>query len=428
MSTELPFRNWSIKFNIVHNSILFQIDDNTFPNLMGILTGHNMTTIYKKCQPEKVNEMIKCQFVWDDFRNNGYATAYGEDEASYSTFNGQTKTGFYTPPVDYYMRPYMLAGEKLLPITERKSTNWCFGNKESAVHIYDYGVDFVTHFKKDPTFSLFWTNSFSHQNIDDPTTMDDKIYKYMRTMEERGILNESMVIFFSDHGMRYGAVRYLVTGWLEERLPFIYIWLPEWFKKQHPELVKALQTNRNRLTSPYDLHMTLKHIIHLANPSQPIEPADSCPKCQSLFTEVPLERTCEDAAIEAHWCTCPAYKPHDKNDKLVKDAVQFVLKDFNKLLRKHDEHNLCEELKFKEISDVRKSEHRYGHDSFDDYVIKYLVTPSNGWFESTVRYRNTTGFEISASMSRLDRYRSQSRCIDKDILRKYCYCKIQVPE
>lgn len=392
---------------------------------MAILTGHNITTISKKCQPEKVNGLPKCPFVWDDFRNFGYVTAYGEDEPSMSTFNGHTKRGFLTPPVDYYMRPYMLAGEELLPITMRNTLNFCLGSKESASYIYDYAVDFATHFKRDASFSLFWTNSFSHQNIDDPTTMDDKIYKYMRMIEERGILDESMVVLFSDHGMRYGEVRYLVTGWLEERLPLIHIWLPKWFREQHPEFVNALKINKNRLTSTYDLHMTLKHVLHLANPSQAIEPADSCPKCQSLFTKIPYERTCEDAAIEAHWCTCPTYKSYDKNDKLVRQAVEFVLNDFNKLLREHDTENLCAELKFKEVSDVRKSEYRSEHDSYDDYVIKYYVTPSNGWFESTVRYRNSTGFEISASMSRLDRYRFQSRCINKDILRKYCYCKIQ---
>lgn len=228
--------------------------------------------------------------------------------------------------------------------------------------------------------------------------------------------------------MRFGQLRHLNHGWLEERLPFIFIWLPEWFKKQNPGFVEALKINRNRLTTPYDLHMTLKHILKLSNPNpnRVYEPAAGCPKCQSLFTELPLNRSCEDASIEAHWCTCPKYLEHDKNDKIVRDIVNFVLKDINEKLKTlNDAHNkpLCAQLKLEEIASVRKAEHRNGNDdSYDDYVVVYSVAPSLGWYESTVRHRNNTGFEISSSMSRLNRYSTQSGCMKIDDMQKYCFC------
>lgn len=35
------------------------MDDNTFPNLMAILTGYNQTTSYELCDPKKVGHLGK---------------------------------------------------------------------------------------------------------------------------------------------------------------------------------------------------------------------------------------------------------------------------------------------------------------------------------------------------------------------------------
>lgn len=393
---------------------------------MAILVGYNGSLAFNECKPYTTGKLDKCPFIWQDFRDNGYVTSYGEDGASISTFNYH-KTGFLKQPTDYYLRPYMLAAEKYLPIQRKHSLSFCLGYKHSADHIYDYAMDFATQYKGDPSFGLYWTNTFSHNDISDPSSMDDKIRSYLTTLETRGILNDTMVIFLSDHGIRFGPVRHLVTGWLEERLPFIFFSLPEWFRKQHPDFVQALKINRNRLTNPYDLHMTLQHVLQLSNPNREMKQALSCANCQSLFQEIPWNRSCDDTSIAAHWCTCAPYKIHDKNEKLVKKAVQYVIDDVNNSLKNftHNndgKHRLCAYLKLKTISYSRKAEYLDAHDPYDDYIVAFQVSPSNGWFESTVRYWIVSHkFEISGSVSRLDRYESQSKCMKTD-LRKYCYC------
>lgn len=391
---------------------------------MAILTGYNYTTSMNECQPEKVGKLDTCPFVWYDYRANGYVTAYGEDETYISTF-AHMDGGFQNPPTDYYLRPYMMAAERLLPVKTKNRMSVCVGSKHSAEHIYDYGIDFATHFKDDPSFGLFWVNSFSHEDISDPSAMDHKVVDYVHVLAERGILNNSMVVLFSDHGMRFGETRYLLSGWYEERLPFFFIWLPDWFRNQHPEFVRALKINRNRLTTPYDFHMTLKHILQLINPEQTYAPPSGCPKCQSLFTEIPLNRSCEDASIETHWCTCGTYREHDKSDKIVQDIVQFILDDVNRMLKKYnDDHNKtwCAELKLKDVYSVRKAEYLNGNDPHDDYVTIFSVLPSNGYFEATVSHRKSTGFQISSFTSRLTRYKHQAKCMQDKLLRKYCYC------
>lgn len=64
-----------------------KIADNTFPNLMAILSGKTVNQIHKICLNEKIPIMDNCPNLLKDFRENGYITSYAEDVPSLSTFN-----------------------------------------------------------------------------------------------------------------------------------------------------------------------------------------------------------------------------------------------------------------------------------------------------------------------------------------------------
>lgn len=394
---------------------------------MAIMTGYNLSLANEQCQPDVNGKQDECPFVWKDFQKNGYVTAYGEDETSMSSFNFYRSGGFRTTPTDYYMRPYILVAEQSLPVQLKHDLTFCLGDKHSVEHVYDYGFDFARQYRRDPSFGLFWTNTFSHNDVSDPSIMDERMLSYMDDLHTRNILNESMVIFFSDHGIRFGPMRQSSTGWLEERLPFIFIWLPPWFRNQYPEIVHALDINQNRLTNPYDLHMTLKHVLQLANPRQELLPPISCPNCQSLFYEVPWNRSCDDCSIPEEWCACASYVSHNKSDAQVKNAVQFVIEHLNSELtsytQKIDEHVFCANLTLKMISNSRKAERLADDNPHNVYIVVFQAAPSNGWFEATVRHLvNTDIFQLTGLVSRLDKYAGQSDCIKDKHLQKYCYC------
>lgn len=85
-------------------------------------------------------------------------------------------------------------------------------------------------------------------------------------------------------------------GFYEERLPFLFMRLPFKFQNENPKIVSNLRKNLNRLTTPYDLHITLKHIINLSLGKTKLrKEAVGCPKCRSLFDEIPKVRSCFDA-------------------------------------------------------------------------------------------------------------------------------------
>ena len=51
-------------------------------------------------------------------------------------------------------------------------------------------------------------------------------------------------------------------GKQEERLPgFIFVF-PPWFEKKYPEGYANFLNNANKLTTPFDIHETLKDVLH----------------------------------------------------------------------------------------------------------------------------------------------------------------------
>lgn len=64
-----------------------KIGDNTFPNLMAVLTGLEGDGAYNICLPVVPGRLDNCTFIWQKYHENGYVTGYAEDEATISTFN-----------------------------------------------------------------------------------------------------------------------------------------------------------------------------------------------------------------------------------------------------------------------------------------------------------------------------------------------------
>lgn len=142
-----------------------KIGDNTFPNLFALLTGRNMSKMEEDCNWKKTGELEKCRFLWNEFSDAGYVTAYAEDTASIQTFN-HYKTGFVRQPTDHYLRPFTLAAEKnVRAVFTRPWLIKCLGYSHYADYIYQYARDFANTYQNESFFGLFWTNSFSHDDL-----------------------------------------------------------------------------------------------------------------------------------------------------------------------------------------------------------------------------------------------------------------------
>ncbi|EDW17714.2 uncharacterized protein LOC6581510 isoform X2 [Drosophila mojavensis] len=410
-----------------------KIDDNTFPNIMALMLGYNLSTAMKRCNPYTISGLDKCDFIWKLFQKHGFVTAYGEDAIKINTFN-YLKKGFQQPPVDYYMRPYLYAAEKLLGGNSVLGMPHCVGYATEAEHVYNYAQEFARRYHNDSFFGFFWTNTHSHSDISQTSSMDEYLRGYMQRLVAQGTMENSIVVFFSDHGLRFGPTRSTGSGHLEERLPFLFIWLPEFVRKAHPEFVDALNINRNRLTTPYDLHLTLKHILSLTGRAGSLEDlggAKDCPHCQSLLLPVPLSRSCEDVAIEDHWCTCWAYDSVYKNSKIVRQLAKRVvrhLNDYVSSFRNGSLAHLCQPLSLQSMSAAYKAHPNDNDPShIEIYWLIFYTAPNKALYEATVRYNKqlpeAENMLVTGSVSRLNMYSGEADCMNDFSIKKYCYCK-----
>lgn len=246
-------------------------------------------------------------------------------------------------------------------------------------------------------------------------------------------------------------MRKTIQGKLEERLPFLSITLPKWFPSKYPDLYANLVYNSRVLTSPFDVYATLRHI--LSYPSYP----NSIVIGQSLFHRIDKQnRTCASAGVEDHWCPCLDLEEVSTSEEIVNKTASFVVHYINNSTSQSDElSQLCQRLTLKEIMSAFREMPKEAMQRFqrtqnaaDDkcdgcvavsgdkaentlvkdtlYQIQLVTSPNKGFYEASVRWNKGSPL-LLGEISRIDAYKDQPHCIEKDFphLRKYCYCNKQ---
>ncbi|EDV38907.2 uncharacterized protein Dana_GF24761 [Drosophila ananassae] len=409
-----------------------KVGDNTLPNLLAVLAGTSRERADKSCNLRSRDCLDKVNFIWKRYKKNKYTTAFAEDCEAMSTFNYMLP-GFVHQPVDYYLRPFLLAAEEKFHINSYLGRAYCVGRHLSFRYVWDFGQLFIQRFlQKSPIFGMLWSNSFTHDVFTGATALDDLLKQYMDNFQQMGLFNRSVVIFMSDHGYRYNTLRDKKSGFLEERLPMVFIYVPPWFREKYPQFVENLKNNKNRLSSNYDLHMTLHHLLQLNSTSmadfdrklQPVE----CHNCQSLFFELPFNRSCREAGISDKWCTC---QPSEeiRNPKDVSDICEAIVERLNQHLLEKHLSNMCHEFRLGNIRSAHRRSILSTPESPADkdehiYTIEFWTLP-RGLFEATVRW-NRRIKELTMNveqLSRLNRYDKDAKCMKVAHMKKYCICR-----
>lgn len=407
--------------NNIFMETLFQIGDNTFPNLMAAFMGRNLSDISKKC----LGKMDECnQFlIWNMFKATGYVTAYGEDYLRLpDTFSNSY--AFHKPPTHHYMRPFFVKGET--EINNRSLV--CAGKVPSGSHLLDFALDFVTTYKDTPFFGLFWMNSYSHNVNSRPQDADKMFENFFNRLSYTGALTDTFVIFFSDHGIRFGNQRSKVESYYDERMPILFIWPPLHFKWKHPKESKNLAINQFRLTTHYDLFNTLQDINRISNCTNSTSSSIGCPKCQSLFNVVSSNRTCQDVTIHDKWCSCHKLYPLDIEDTEGVKVVRFVIENIKSVIKRIETKRCwaCSDLSLKNVTRI--------HFYYDNakikliYVVAFTTSPGNVSYEASVS-RIRSEMKIVGPVSVISAYRGLGKCVVPKINdsrtkdRLFCVCQ-----
>ncbi|XP_030561613.1 uncharacterized protein LOC115763274 [Drosophila novamexicana] len=412
-----------------------KVGDNSFPNIFAILSGYSPEKAKEHvCDTDKSGCLDEIPMIWKYFSNASYLTAYAEDESPSNTFS-YLKPGFTKKPTDYYFRPFLRALE-----CEADNYNcpgcrmtYCYGRRLANSYIYDYGRQFMQRYVEErPIWGMFWTNHFSHDDYFMPSAMQHKVLGDLINFEKDGSMEHTIMIFFADHGVRYGSLLSLAEGYLEERLPMMFIYLPPWFRQQYPQFTEALALNQHRLSSNFDLHNTLKHIIEIGGtPDGPALPRSyDCPTCQSLFYPIAENRTCSEAGIAEHWCTCHPYRNIDQLHWTNRIAPRVIDRMNEYFVHKNLSH-LCSNLTLNYIhrTEIKMSVDVSWEDDLPEleiavYRTKFKVIQNSADFEATVVFNNKTeAVDVNVeNISRTNSYKDDSTCISDKIAKLYCIC------
>lgn len=402
-----------------------KVGDNTFPNLIPMVMGIKDSELKKVCLPHEAATFDNCPFIWEWFKQAGYYTALGEDSANLGTFN-YIKVGFSNTPTDYYLHTFIREVEKNVGYNKDFNTFLCMQEKYMYKVLLNYIEDLTTTLNSSKLFGFFWEISMSHDYLNYPMVMDDDYVQLISRLEANNYLNETIIMLVSDHGIRWGDIRSTKQGHLEERLPFLFVLTPPSFRENYAQAYDNLKQNSKRLTTPFDLYATLSDLVDLKSISETSVLSRSKTsyghdRAISLFLPVPYNRTCETAHISDHWCTCHKNVPVPKKSPKAHKATVTLVMFLNEMLAEHPQ---CMRLFLAEVLDVTVMETGKpftGKLGWEEFMVVIRTTPGDGIFEATMRDDNGT-WSLVGTVSRLNLYGEQSRCILHPLLKLYCYC------
>lgn len=248
-------------------------------------------------------------------------------------------------------------------------------------------------------------------------------------------------------------------------MPFFSFTFPEWFKRSHATEYARFQANLPRLTTPFDIHATLDHLLALQNPTynrsrdarssangnapshhqKKLEPTKRS-RSISLFQSIPVDRSCADAYIEPHWCSCLNWRPINTSAESVVRAARAVVGTINNITKANSAqcarlqvlsikwatklvaHDYL--LRFKSAKDVDGFLADFSSNkpaaTIEMYQVNIVVLPGRSVFEASVSHdlRENVFRVKTTEISRVNKYGDQAKCIMDSFpeLRKYCYC------
>ncbi|XP_029638830.1 uncharacterized protein LOC115213966 [Octopus sinensis] len=429
-----------------------KVGDNTFPNMVPLLTGMHPYEESSKLPyvDPSYHFYDSYPLLWKNFSDAGYITMFAEDEPLLGIFNYLSK-GFNQQPTDHYMRPFWLALDDTHPSNKfispfllmlenhevqlSKSSTLCFGNIPKHVVLMNYYKYFTMKYKKTPRFGYSWLTELGHSHLNIVQLADNDFVNFLKSLKDNGQLDNSFLIFMSDHGHRFDSIRHTLIGRIEERMPLFLMTIPKGFKRDYPSAAANLLANTKRLTSPYDLHQTLKDILSTDYENNNAKRLAST-KGVSLFSRISKQRSCADAGISENYCPCYKIKPLNTTENNVSRSIaKFILDKINSLLQPW--RGICSNLK---LNSIKSSDKIVPHASLREengffasllkhqepeegtYTVVVETVPGLSLFEASVNYKSNTDISLYGEISRINRYGNQSDCIRNKRMKLYCYC------
>lgn len=142
--------------------------------------------------------------IWKMFAAKGYATVYNEDMPHFGLFHYMLK-GFVKKPADFYYHLFWNA------ITAKRN-DFCFYNNPIARIHLDITRRHMITMKDRLQFVYSILSQHAHDYENDIERVDEEMVSFWKQLYVGGYLNKTVIIFCSDHGIRFGKIRSSIVG------------------------------------------------------------------------------------------------------------------------------------------------------------------------------------------------------------------------
>ena len=238
---------------------------------------------------------------------------------------------------------------------------------------------------------------------------------------------------FSDHGLRLSKYAYETElARREKKLPFISINIPK--KLLNTQYFSNAIKNKDRLISFYDVYQTIRHFLYIqkgdSNSTQFSINDKNIHYLRgiSLFNEIPINRSCNDALIPENHCSClEGIEMNEKNFEKefnikFDNVIDFILNQVNNITSHL--RSVCSEFKKSKLKNVNRLS--ILNKNLFNFVVEFQ--PGDAWFEAMIEIKKLNGkmealIENFGKFSRISIYGNQSYCIDDSYLKNFCFCK-----
>ncbi|XP_020804695.1 uncharacterized protein LOC110181316 [Drosophila serrata] len=409
-----------------------KIGVNSYQNLIPMLTGLSEAESQKYWNWKK--KLDDLPLIWKDYKAAGYNTSWGEDWAPFSMFH-DGKPGFAKQTTDHNFHDLMT--QVYVQQSRIKMDNaLCFLDV-----LMEMNYKLLPHMQRYPFFSFYWWGNGVHDYMS--RFVDKRFERFLKRLNNVGILNNTIIIFMSDHGIRWGNFRQSYQGMIEDSQPFLSILYPAWMRKKYPMAIKNLAGNSHSLVTTYDLHETLRHLLHpktledesitLKSEELSTRNASLIPRGVSLFLPIPIERTCDTSHISSHFCLCHKQVAISVDNPIAMQSANIIVNSINKLI---EEYPVCKPLQLESIVSAqfavpeslnhinKKKRHKSLFYTEKDILVRLKVKPGISYFEGMTRIHKNS-IHLIGDVVRLGGDNSNNNdCIQNPELNPFCYCSL----
>ncbi len=423
----------------------------TLTNFMAFLMGTTRSDVRRTCAPDWHSTFDRCPLIWQEFGAAHYVTMYVEDGTQ--TFNWGGQSGFAEPPTDFYAHPLFNA---MLPLRKKHSPThavapggpakkwnddlhaYCASNETVPQFVARYTRRFAEKFSAAgvPFFGFSFFAYPFHDDIYSLPTMDDDFLALMKALAgNSALLERTLIVLLSDHGDRTSFFHSAsIEAYIERALPPLFVRVPEALKRRFPQFEEALRFNAGRrLVTPFDLHHTFRHLLHLDGGGTEEESFRPVMEDRSsLFVRVAGTRTCGKVHLSGESCACntAAHGEPARNPFVMNKLMPFMQKTLNELVKKGGYAGKCASWST-DVFSILSSQVLSNDSASTDVLLKFRAEPLEAHFEAKVRIAHAKsefdGAELLGAFTRINTYGEQSACIpsvtDKDKeMKELCVC------